>query len=106
MFSEYPMQLIFPGMEMPDGGELSNDTPYLKQLLAEIKQYKERQWTLKNSSPKAKVESKPSKPEVRHHVSVLSAHARPPTPVRQARLGKRITRKNEDEVAPGWLKAG
>jgi len=106
MFSEYPQQLIFPGMEMPDGGELSNDTPHLKQLLAEIKQYKERQWTLKNSSPKAKVENKPSKPEARRHVSVLSAHEKTSAPVRQALLGKRITRKIEDEVAPGWLKAG
>ena len=95
------MQLIFPGMEMPDGGELSNDTPYLKQLLAEIKQYKERQRTLKNTSSKAKVESKSSKPEVRRHVSVLSAHAKP-SPVRQARLGKRVTRQIEGvEVTPG-----
>ena len=62
MFSEYPQQLVFSGMEMPVAGELLNDTPYLRQLLAEIEQYKERQRMLKISSPKAKVESKPSKP--------------------------------------------
>ena len=95
------MQLKFPGMEMPEAGELLNDTPFLKQLLAEIKQYKERQRTLRNTSSKAKVENIPLKPEVRRHVSVLSAYAQPANPVRQARLGKRLTRKIEEEVAPG-----
>ena len=81
-------------------------TPFLDRLLAEIKQHKECQRALKSSPTMVKVENKSSKREVRCHVSVLSAYAKPSAPVRQARLGKRLTRQIEDEVIPGWLKAG
>jgi hypothetical protein len=93
--------------EKPEvGNEISPPpTPFLDQLLAEIKRHEERQRALNMGSFEPTVESKSFKPEVRRNVSVLPVHSIPTNSVRQARLGKRASHQTDDEAIPGWLKA-
>jgi len=82
-------------------------TPFLNQLLAEIKLHREQRRTVKNDSSKPARGSTPSKPEIQRHASVLSAHGKPPELARQKPRRKEAhTSSMRDGDIPKWLRAG